>query len=95
MTTLAHIMRLRLFVKQLTRSTRAGRLLGGPVSTKHCGLTGSQAKSELDVEQFSYNDTKSRYTFSFRSIIMDLQSPKKDAAVRENPKPNNSLTCRL
>lgn len=37
-TTLAHIMRLRPFVKQVTRSTRAGRLLGGPVNTKHWGL---------------------------------------------------------
>lgn len=46
-TILPHIMRLRSFVKQLTRSTRAGRLLGGPVSTKHWGLKGG------DVEQFS------------------------------------------
>lgn len=37
-TTLAHIIRLRPFVKQVTRSTRAGRLLGGPVNTKHWGL---------------------------------------------------------
>jgi len=43
-TTLPHIMRLRSFVKQVTRSTRAGRLLGGPVSTRHWGLEGEEAE---------------------------------------------------
>lgn len=37
-TTLPHIMRLWYFVKEATRSTRAGRLPGAPVSTKHWGL---------------------------------------------------------
>lgn len=45
-TTLPQIMRLRLFVKQLTRSTKAGRLLGGPVSTRHWGLEGEEGQGE-------------------------------------------------
>lgn len=51
MITLPHIMRLRLLVKQLTRSTRAGRLLGGPVSTKHCGL--KEEHNQGDVKQLT------------------------------------------
>lgn len=52
-TTLPHIMRLRLLVKQWTRSTRAGRLLGGPVSTRHCGLT--EEKQHRDVTCCTFN----------------------------------------
>lgn len=36
--TFAHIIRLWFLVKVLMKSTREGRVQGGPVRTKHCGL---------------------------------------------------------
>lgn len=38
MSTWPQIIRLRFWVKVPTKSTRAGRKLGGPVSTRHWGL---------------------------------------------------------
>lgn len=38
MITFPHIIRLWFLVKVPTKSTRAGRKLGGPVKTRHCGL---------------------------------------------------------
>lgn len=43
--TLPQIIRLRFLVKVPTKSTSAGRKLGGPVRTRHCGLMGRRGQS--------------------------------------------------
>lgn len=45
MSTWPQIIRLRFRVKVPTKSTRAGRKLGGPVSTRHWGLRRGKEKS--------------------------------------------------
>lgn len=39
------IIRLRFLVKVPTKSTSAGRKLGGPVRTRHCGLMGRRGQN--------------------------------------------------
>lgn len=51
MSTWPQIIRLRFWVNVLTKSTRAGRKLGGPVSTRHWGLGKEGTQREVSGER--------------------------------------------
>ena len=60
MSTWPQIIRLRFRVKVPTKSTRAGRKLGGPVSTRHWGLRREREKGVSHQDKAGGQDAKYR-----------------------------------